>query len=178
MYKQAYCPTVVKDGGGGRGGGVCNPTFGFRDVIVVRKDKTFNEHPVMHATGRQKCSMIMIWCNCRFCLCPVAKVLVMFTCKIHFIRSPGAIIAVVQTPAKNPEVRIWKYLSKKLTHYIVIYYYAYYAFHEKWTCTIDGKNKQKCSFGEGTIKYHMYRYAWMDGWITTLWIFKANKCQW
>ena len=78
----------------------------------------------MHATGRQKCSMIMIWCNCRFCLkkvqlhvnytyphtfpflCPRVKLLVMFTCKIHFIRSPGAIIAVVQTPAKNPEVRI------------------------------------------------------------------------
>ena len=39
-------------------------------------------------------------------VCPMAKVLVMFTCKIHFIRSPGAIIAVVQTPAKNPEVRI------------------------------------------------------------------------
>ena len=38
--------------------------------------------------------------------CPMAKLLVMFTCKIHFIRSPGAIIAVVQTPAKNPEVRI------------------------------------------------------------------------
>lgn len=39
-------------------------------------------------------------------LCPRVKLLVMFTCKIHFIRSPGAIIAVVQTPAKNPEVRI------------------------------------------------------------------------
>ena len=99
-------PHCGKRWGWGKGGGVCNPTFGFRDVIVVCKDKAFNEHPVMHATGRQKCSMIMIWCNCRFCLCPMAKVLVMFTCKIHFIRSPGAIIAVVQTPAKNPEVRI------------------------------------------------------------------------
>ena len=39
-------------------------------------------------------------------VCPMANVLVMFTCKIHFIRSPGAMIAVVQTPAKNPEVRI------------------------------------------------------------------------
>lgn len=133
----------------------------------------------MHATGRQKCNMIMIWCNCWFCLkksqlhvnytyphtfpflCPRVKLLVMFTCKIHFIRSPGAIIAVVQTPAKNPEVRIWKYLSKKLIHYIIIlYYYAYYAFHEKWTCNVDGKNKQKCSFEEETIKYHMY--GWMD----------------
>ena len=78
----------------------------------------------MYATGRQKCNMIMIWYNCRFCLkkpqlhvnytypytfpflSPRVKLLVMFTCKIHFIRSPGAIIAVVQTPAKNPEVRI------------------------------------------------------------------------
>ena len=41
-----------------------------------------------------------------FFLCPRVKLLVMITCKIHFIRSPGAIIAVVQTPAKNPEVRI------------------------------------------------------------------------
>lgn len=91
----------------------------------------------MYATGRQKCSMITTWCNCRFCLkrvncmllkstplslvCPMDKVLVMFTCKIHFTRSPGAIIAVVQTPAKNPEVRIWKYLSKKLIHHIYCY---------------------------------------------------------
>ena len=29
-----------------------------------------------------------------------------FTCKMHFILSPGAIITVVQTPAKNPEVKI------------------------------------------------------------------------
>lgn len=28
------------------------------------------------------------------------------TCKIHFILSPGAIITVVQTPAKKPDVKI------------------------------------------------------------------------
>ena len=128
-------------------------------------------------------------------VCPMAKVLVMSTCKIHFIRSPGAIIAVVQTPAKNPEVRIWKYLSKKLIHYIVIlYYYAYYAFHEKWTCTVDGKNKQEhfpcinrvdkmnwfvheTLLREETIKSHTsWMDVWVDGRITTPWKFKANKC--
>ena len=167
----------------------------------------------MHATGRQKCNMFMIWCNCWFCLkkpqlhvnytyphtfpflCPRVKLLVMFTCKIHFIRSPGAIIAVVQTPAKNPDVRIWKYLSKKIIHYIIIlYYYAYYAFHEKWTCTVDGKNKQEqfpcinrvdkmnwfvpeTLLWEETIKFHTsWMDVWVDGQITTPWKFKANKC--
>ena len=29
--------------------------------------------------------------------------------------------------------------------------------------SVDGKNKQKCSFGEGTTKYHMYElYGWIN----------------
>ena len=108
-------------------------------------------------------------------VCPMAKVLVMSTCKIHFIRSPGAIIAVVQTPAKNPEVRIWKYLSKKIIHHIVIYYYAYYAFREKWTCAICWWEEQTKNAPLERGQQSIICMNCMDGSITTLWIFRPIK---
>lgn len=37
---------------------------------------------------------------------PSLNYIILLTCKIHLILSPGAIIAVVQTPAKKPDVKI------------------------------------------------------------------------
>ena len=37
------------------------------------------------------------------------------TCRRHLIRSPGAMITVVKTPASIPALNSWKYLSKRKT---------------------------------------------------------------
>lgn len=41
----------------------------------------------------------------------IINFIILPTCKIHLILSPGAIITVVHTPAKKPDVKIWKYLK-------------------------------------------------------------------